>query len=160
MVERYLIKKSLMKPLQAYQEVKRLKSLELKNVDPGTAAIVKELKTQFSGFEQFFLPKTCPGSSSKTPSTAAQSVAEVSMKPKLIVKEVCCCYADKKIKNIENVGDCLRKKANSSPGKNGKQAQTEESAAKLNSEKEGWKHILMKVKNRRRLESGQMSNVI
>jgi len=45
MVERYLIKKSLMKPLQAYQEVKRLKSLELKNVDPGTAAIVKELKT-------------------------------------------------------------------------------------------------------------------
>lgn len=33
MVERYLIKKSLMKPLQAYHEFKRLKTLELKNSD-------------------------------------------------------------------------------------------------------------------------------
>jgi len=54
MVERYLIKKSLMKPLQAYHELKRLKSLELDANDPSTAAAVKELKNSFVGFEQFF----------------------------------------------------------------------------------------------------------
>lgn len=64
MVERYLIKKSLMKPLQAYYELKRLKSLELDASDPSTAAAVKELKNSFVGFEQFFQQK-----SEKTAST-------------------------------------------------------------------------------------------
>lgn len=44
MVERYLLKKSLMKPLQAYGDLKRLKSLDLKATDPPTAAQLKELK--------------------------------------------------------------------------------------------------------------------
>lgn len=55
MVERYLLKKSLMKPLQAYSDLKRLKSLDLKASDPLTAAQLKELKASFIGFEQFLL---------------------------------------------------------------------------------------------------------
>ena len=65
MVERYLIKKSLMKPLHAYNELKRIKSLELDPSDSNTAAAMKEFKHHFAGFEQFFLQKSEKSSSTK-----------------------------------------------------------------------------------------------
>lgn len=51
MVERYLIKKSLMKPIQAYNELKRLKSIDFKTEDAISAAQIKDLKYSFAGFE-------------------------------------------------------------------------------------------------------------
>jgi hypothetical protein len=57
MVERYLIKKSLMKPLQAYNELKRIKSLELDASDPNTATAMKEFKNSFPGYEQLLIQK-------------------------------------------------------------------------------------------------------
>ena len=61
MVGRYLLKKSLMRPLHAYSELKRLKTLDLKASDPLTAAQAKELKAQFAGFKQFLLSQTGNG---------------------------------------------------------------------------------------------------
>ena len=56
MVEHYLTKRTLMKPLHAYHELKRVKSLELDPKDPFTAAALKQFKTQFAGLEHLFLP--------------------------------------------------------------------------------------------------------
>ena len=53
MVERYLIKKSLMKPLKTYNELKRLSSLELKSNEPISAEQAKEIKATLGGLEQF-----------------------------------------------------------------------------------------------------------
>ena len=55
MVERYMIKKSLIKPLQAYNELKRIKSLESDVYDPSTAQAMKEFKNHFAGLEHLFL---------------------------------------------------------------------------------------------------------
>ena len=57
LVERYLIRKSLMRPLQAHNQLKRIKMLELDASDPATAAAIKEFKQQFPGFEQFLVQK-------------------------------------------------------------------------------------------------------
>lgn len=72
MVERYLLKKSLMKPLQIYSDLKRLKSLEFKPSDLNQAQ-VKELKTQFTGIEQLLVTQPSNGASSKTASTMGSS---------------------------------------------------------------------------------------
>ena len=56
MVEHYLTKKSLMKPLHAYRELKRVKSLEIDPNDPYTAAAIKEFKTQFGELAHLILP--------------------------------------------------------------------------------------------------------
>ena len=74
MVERYLLKKSLMKPLQVYSELKRLKSLEYKPSDLNPAQ-VKELKAQFFGLEQLLVQQPSNGASTKSASTNGQSAA-------------------------------------------------------------------------------------
>ena len=51
LVERYLLKKSLMKPLHIYSELKRLKSLDFKP-EKLTPSQMKDLKAQFAGLEQ------------------------------------------------------------------------------------------------------------
>ena len=53
MVERYLMKKSLMKPMQVYSEFKRLKSLEFKEKETAKGDISKEGKSSYAAFEQF-----------------------------------------------------------------------------------------------------------
>ena len=117
MVERYLIKKSLMKPLQAYNELKRIKSLELDASDPSTAAAMKEFKAHFAGFEHLFLlQKQEKNNSTKSTSGGPQSMAQTPKgnaapvaKPEVIVKEVCCCNLDKKGKLSSSPGPCQRK---------------------------------------------------
>ena len=101
MVERYLTKKSLIKPLHAYSELKRVKSLELDANDPFTAAAIKQFKTQFAGLEHLFLlpapEKNGNGDTKSTtigPKTMAATPTRASPatnRQKTIVKEVCCC---------------------------------------------------------------------
>lgn len=55
MVERYLIKKSLMKPLQIFNDLKRVKSFDMDSCDPNTAALIKELKALSTGNEQLIV---------------------------------------------------------------------------------------------------------
>lgn len=55
MVERYIIKKSLMKPIQAYSELKRQKYLESKGQDSSSMASKKDGKSSYSGFEQYMI---------------------------------------------------------------------------------------------------------
>ena len=73
------------------------------------------------------------------------------------MKEVCCCNKGAKTSQGGAGGACLRKKG--SDGKNGAQANAKEELAKAQAEKKLWKHILLKVKHRKRLESGEMGNV-
>lgn len=53
MVERYLLKKSLLRPLDIYMELKRLRSLDIKPTELKPSK-VKELKAQFAGLQQLF----------------------------------------------------------------------------------------------------------
>lgn len=55
MVERYFIKKSLMKPIQAYSELKRQKYLESKGQDSSSMVSKKDGKSSYSGFEQYMI---------------------------------------------------------------------------------------------------------
>lgn len=55
MVERYLIKKSLMKHLQLFNDLKRTKSFDLDSCDTNTNALIKELKTLFAGNEHLIV---------------------------------------------------------------------------------------------------------
>jgi len=55
MVERYFIKKSLMKPIQAYSELKRQKYLESKGQDSSSMVSKKDGKGSYSGFEQYMI---------------------------------------------------------------------------------------------------------
>ena len=97
MVERYLMKKSLMRPLQGIAELKRIKALD-NGKDGMTQTQIKELKSYFVGFEQLFVPQISGSSQSKgtsmsrqsmAPSTKGSSVANDT--PKVVIKEVCCC---------------------------------------------------------------------
>ncbi len=82
--------------------------------------------------------------------------------PKEIIKEVCCCSKSQNGNLGSNSFTCVRKKA--AGGKNEATGQTEElfskqSDLKALAERKFWKHILLKVKQRKRLENGAMGNV-
>jgi hypothetical protein len=84
-------------------------------------------------------------------------------KPEMIVKEICCCNFDKKDKLGDSSGICQQaKEANDS--KMGQTKQSDSHQSKLSKQKASerilWKHILMKVKQRKRFENGQMGNVV
>ena len=65
MVERYLIKKSLMKPLQDYQAYKRMKTLESKGQDASIAS--SQGLEQFLVSQGFLPPPAKNGPASATP---------------------------------------------------------------------------------------------
>ena len=119
MVERYLIKKSLMKPMQALQELKRLKSLDVKPSDPIVQTHIKELKSTFAGLEQYLFPQTgpCYNKATSTNGLASfQTPKTPEVKPKVVVKEVCCCNPGGmkgKATDNESMSTCLRKKGSS-----------------------------------------------
>ncbi len=169
MVERYLIKKSLMKPLQGIAELKRFKSLDGGDKEGLTPAQIKELKSYFVGFEQLFVPQNGGSTAPKGSSTASQSMGQPNKggsftndTPKEIIKEVCCCGKSQNGNSGGNSLACVRKKG--AGGKNEATGQTEElltkqSDLKALAERKFWKHILLKVKHRKRLENGAMGNV-
>lgn len=57
MVERYLLKKSIIRPLHAYNQLKRIKTLELDPSDPYTAAAIKDFRELFPSYENFLIQK-------------------------------------------------------------------------------------------------------
>lgn len=79
-------------------------------------------------------------------------------KPQVVIKEVCCCNAGAKDKAWGSGGGCLRKKT----PQNGKSSsQTENRQSKLEAKANfRWKHILLKVKNRKRMANGKMGNIV
>ena len=92
---------------------------------------------------------------SKTPSTSAQSSCQTaktpSVKPQVVVKQVCCCNLGMKPSKVDikfdSAAHCKRWK-NSQSGKSEAQikaeAQTPKSAKSV--DKTLWKYILLKVK--------------
>ena len=96
----------------------------------------------------------------QTPKSSTAS----SQKPTVIVKEVCCCNIGKKNKVADLTNNCLRRNP-SLESKSANQAQSEATIVQKPqispaTEKILWKHIMMKVKHRKRLENGQMGNVV
>ena len=89
-----------------------------------------------------------PNSMAQTPRGALQ--------PEIIYKEVCCCHFGKKATSKESECGCLRRKATP----NCKDATTRETSEKKAVKRAPWQHIVMKVRSRKRLESGEMGNVV
>ena len=124
MVERYLIKKSLMKPMQVYSEFKRQKSVEFKSQEENAGGPPKDGKSSYAAFEQYLHQQLVLGASQKTPPITPSASASTpkpgagSFKPTVVYKEVCCCHAGKKGKQGEITGDsqtvCPRRKFSTS----------------------------------------------
>lgn len=80
MVERYLLKKSLMKPLQAFKELKKQKSLDLKSSDPTNAV---SIRNNLAIIENILVSHGClPGTSKGLTGTATNEASQaISMTP-------------------------------------------------------------------------------
>lgn len=177
MVERYLIKKSLMKPLQLFYDLKRIKSFDMDSCDTNTAALIKELKNSFAGNEQLIVvqkpEKTKPAKpTSKGPQTmisTSQTSVSTSAKPQnsdkepkpFHFKEVCCCNHDKK---SGKQGPCLRKSQALDSTICQSETANEQIAQHVAKSQDPrqilWKHIILKVKHRNKMVDGQIKNVV
>ena len=76
---------------------------------------------------------------------------------------MCCCHLVSSNKKGTPGGICLRRNGSnaSKVGADDKtEATTSKSVAKSSLQKAPWKHILIKVKSRKRLENGKMGNSV